>query len=128
MSYIKEKVAYLRGLAEGMNIGDEQQGKLFNAIIAAMDVMADAIEENEAAITEIDECIDDIYDDLDDIDEYLFDDEDDDEEFDEDDFIEMECPSCGETVFFDSEMLSSGEDLICPNCNVVMVPSNEDEN
>lgn len=126
MSYIKEKVAYLRGLAEGMDIGDNQQGKLFNAIIAAMDVMADAVEENEAAITEIDECIDDIYDDLDNIDEYLFDDEDDDE-FDEDDFIEMECPSCGETVFFDSEMMNSGEDLICPNCNVVMVPSNEDE-
>lgn len=127
MSYIKEKVAYLRGLAEGMDIGDNQQGKLFNAIIAAMDVMADAVEENEAAITEIDECIDDIYDDLDNIDEYLFDDEDDDDEFDEDDFIEMECPSCGETVFFDAEMMSSGEDLICPNCNVVMVPSNEDE-
>ena len=33
MGYMKEKVAYLKGLAEGMNIGGEGQGKLLNAMI-----------------------------------------------------------------------------------------------
>ena len=125
MSYIKEKVAYLRGLAEGMEIGGDAQGKLMNAMITAMDAMADAIDENEAAITEIDECIDDIYEEMDYIDEYLFDDDDD--SFDDDDFIEMECPSCGETVYFDADMMESGDDLTCPNCNTVMVPSCEND-
>lgn len=125
MSYIKEKVAYLRGLSEGIGIGDDANGKLMTAIIAAMDAMADAIDENEAAVTEIDECIDDIYEELDNIDECLFDEDDDD--YDDDDFIEMECPSCGETVFFDADMMESGEDLKCPNCSAVMVPSGDEE-
>ena len=124
MSYIKEKVAYLRGLAEGMGIGEDAQGKLLNAMITAMDAMADAIEENEAAVTEIDECIDDIYEELDNIDDCLFEDE---EENNDDDFIEMECPSCGETVFFDADMMDSGDDLKCPNCSTIMVPSFEEE-
>ncbi len=126
MSYIKEKVAYLRGLAEGMEIGGDAQGKLINAMITTMDAMADAIDENEAAISEIDECIDDIYEELDFVDEVLFDDEEDDE-FDDDNFIEMECPSCGETVYFDADMMESGEDMTCPNCNAVMVTAFDDE-
>lgn len=36
MGYMKEKVAYLKGLAEGMNIGGEGQGKLLNAMISTM--------------------------------------------------------------------------------------------
>ena len=80
MGYMKEKVAYLKGLAEGMNIGEEGQGKLLNAMMSTMDEMADAIDENEAAMAEIDECLDDIYDELDNIDEYLSDDADEDED------------------------------------------------
>ena len=124
MGYMKEKVAYLRGLAEGMNIGDEGQGKLLNAIIATMDEMAGAIDENEAAMAEIDEC-------LDDIDDYLegdFDDDDDeDDEFDEDDYVELECPECGEAIYFDEAMLECGEELLCPNCNAVLVPVMEED-
>ena len=85
MGYMKEKVAYLKGLAEGMNIGGEGQGKLLNAMISTMDEMADAIDENEAAMAEIDECLDDIYDELDNIDDYLSDDEDEDEDEEDDD-------------------------------------------
>ena len=115
MGYMKEKVAYLKGLAEGMNIGGEGQGKLLNAMISTMDEMADAIDENEAAMAEIDECLDDIYDELDNIDDYLSDDEDEDEDEEDDDeayededddedgdgLIEYECPHCGTVIFFD---------------------------
>ncbi|MEG1547644.1 MAG: hypothetical protein RR232_02710 [Clostridia bacterium] len=123
MSYIKEKVAYLRGLAEGMEIGGDAQGKLLNAMIAAMDEMADAIDENEVAVMELDECVDDIYDELDDLDDYLSDDDDD---YD-DDFVEVECPHCGETVYYDQNMLEGKDDLICPNCNESVVPGIKEE-
>ena len=116
MGYMKEKVAYLKGLAEGMNIGGEGQGKLLNAMISTMDEMADAIDENEAAMAEIDECLDDIYDELD---------EDGDEE--DDDFVELQCPECGETIYFDEDMLESGEELLCPNCNALLVPTLEED-
>lgn len=122
MGYMKEKVAYIRGLAEGLEIGGDAQGKVLNAMIAAMDEMADAIDENEVAMAEVDECLDDIYDELDSIEECVFDDEDD----DDDDFVEVECPECGETVYFDEDMLESGEELICPNCNATIAPTIED--
>ena len=35
----------------------------------------------------------------------------------EDDFLEVVCPSCGETIYFDEDMLDSEDGLICPNCN-----------
>ena len=107
MSYIKEKVAYLRGLSDGLNIADEAQAKLFAAIIDTMDAIADEVDENESSISELGECVDEIYDDLDDIEDILFDDEDLD-----DDFVEVECPHCGETIYFDQDMLESSDDLI----------------
>ncbi len=116
MSYIKEKVAYLRGLAEGLGVGSDSTGKLISEIIATLDVMADAVDENEAAIMELDECVDDIYEEIDNIDELLYDEEDDD-----DDFVEFECPNCGETAYFDKDMLENSEDLICPACNAPIV-------
>ena len=119
MGYMKEKVAYLRGLAEGMEIGGDNQGKLLKLMIETMDEMAASMDDNELSLQELDECIDDIYEELDTIEDYVFEDEEDDEDedyFDDEDFVEVECPHCGETVYFDQEMLQ-GDDLICPNCN-----------
>lgn len=122
MGYIKEKVAYIKGLAEGMELEkDTKTGKLIVAMIDVMGEMADSIDEHECAIMEIDECVDDIYDELDELDECCFDDGD----F-EDDFVEIECPHCGETVYFDRDMLEDDE-LICPNCNETIVPSLDEE-
>ena len=58
MAYMKEKVAYLRGLAEGMNIGEEGMGKLVNAMIATMDEMAGAIDD---MLDSFDEFSDDLF-------------------------------------------------------------------
>ena len=124
MGYMKEKVAYLRGLAEGMEIGGDNQGKLLKLMIETMDEMAASLDDNELSLQELDECIDDIYEELDTIEDYVFEDEEDDEGedyFDDEDFVEVECPHCGETVYFDQEMLQ-GDDLICPNCNETILP------
>ncbi|OQB23307.1 MAG: hypothetical protein BWY11_01911 [Firmicutes bacterium ADurb.Bin182] len=127
MSYIKEKVSYLRGLADGLPIESEAAEKLYTALIETLDAMADAIDENEEAIDELGECVDEIYEDLDDLEDYLFgdeeDEENDDDESDDDDFVEIECPNCNEVVYFDQEMLESENDLICPNCNQPVMPA-----
>ena len=123
MSYIKERVAYLRGLAEGMELGDNKEGKLLNAIIATLDEMADSIDDNEASIIELDECVDDLYDSVEGLEDCIFDDDEDDDE----DYIEVECPSCGETIYFDHSMLEEDDDLICPNCNASVLPDPGDE-
>lgn len=130
MSCMKEKVAYLHGLADGLEIKDEAVAKLFAAMIETMDAMADTIDENELSLAELDECVDDLYDALDELEDQI-----DlcechcgEDAFDEDDFIEIECPHCGETVYFDEDMLETPNALICPNCNGdVITDLDEDE-
>ncbi len=123
MSYVKEKVSYLRGLSDGLDVQEPALKKLFAAVIDALDALADGVEENEAAIVELDECVDDLYDAFDELEDELCDCCDcdccneDDDCFDEDEFVEVQCPHCGETVFFDEDMLAENKALICPSCN-----------
>ena len=113
MGYISEKVAYLDGLADGLNIQEEKEGKLLRGIIDALGAIAEALEEQEEAMDDINDCIDEIYDELDDCccDECM-------EDYDEEvDFLEVVCPACGETIYFDEDMLDAEDGLICPCCN-----------
>ena len=119
---IMEKVAYLKGLAEGMELDTEKkEGKLLAAIIDVLDDMALEIEDMQEVQLELSEGLDAVSDDLEDVEELLFDDEDDYEDEDEDDFDEDEecyattCPTCEEEIFFDESVLEDGE-VICPNC------------
>ncbi len=140
MSRISEKVAYLDGLMEGMNIKDDKYAKLFTAIVDTLDVIAEEISDHEDILDDLEDSVDEIFENLDEYDEILFDDEDDDdeedndEEFDpedlEDDFYEVVCPNCGETIYFDEDMLDSPDGLICPNCNEPVelhIPAPSDE-
>ena len=117
MSKISEKVAYLDGLMEGLDLEDVKLKKLSAAVIDALDEIAEEISDHEDAIAEIDESLDEVYDAMDDYDEILFGEDDEDEEEEDDDFFEVVCPNCGETVYFDEDMLDNPEGLLCPNCN-----------
>ena len=129
MGYLTEKVAYLKGLADGMKIDDStNEGKLLVNILEVLDELALNLEdlneeviESEARIDELEEFSADLMDELDDCDcdDCDCDDCDCDCEYDEDeedlDFYEVECPNCKEKVYFDEDMLDDDE-LFCPNC------------
>lgn len=120
MSKISEKVAYLDGLMEGLNIREDKYAKVFTAIVDTLDLIAEEMSDHEDTLADHDESIDEIFETLDEYDDFLYGDEDEEEEeddFDEDDFFEIVCPSCGETIYFDQDMLDSPDGLICPNCN-----------
>ena len=127
MSRMGEKVAYLKGLAEGMRLDAESdQGKLLLAMIDAMEAFASEHEDTCAQLDELQQYVEEIDSDVSDLEEALFseDDEDDDDadEDDEDDedgdgMIEYECPHCGTVVFFDEEAFDMEEKHLCPNCH-----------
>lgn len=122
MENVKEKVAYLKGLMEGLELdSSSKEGKLFKAIIETMDEMAEAIEILEENQNELDEYVDTMDQDLARLEDDVYEDEDEDYDYeDEDDgYIEVECPNCHETVYLDEEMFDDDEDdeIICPNCN-----------
>lgn len=153
MGYLVERVAYLRGLAEGMKIDEKtDEGKMISKILDVLEDLStnfedlsDEVLENEARIDELEEFADEISEELDadydcDCDSECgcgcCDDEDDDDEdfFDElsdedlDDlaFYEVICPHCSEKVYFDEDMIED-ENLVCPNCKEEIEIEFEDE-
>ena len=134
MAYLAEQVAYLKGLAEGLKIDDKKdEGKLLIKIIDVLEEMAATVEELDEEALDTSDRLDDIEDCLDDICEDLYDDDDCDCDcdcdcdYDDDlDFYEVECPSCNEKVYFDEDMMND-ETLICPNCSEKIEIEFEDE-
>ena len=120
---ITEKVAYLKGLAEGMELDiDKKEGKLLSAIIDVLEDIALELQDIEDEQAELAEGLDAVSDDLEDVEDVVFEDYDeDDDEYEEDELDEDEdcyattCPTCEETIYFDESVLEDGE-VICPNC------------
>ena len=121
---ITEKVAYLKGLAEGMELDTgKKEGKLLAAIIDVLEDIALELVDMQEAQEELGDGLDAVSDDLEDVEDLLFgeDDEEDEAEYELDDLGEDEdcyattCPTCEETIYFDESVLEDGE-VICPNC------------
>ena len=124
---ITEKVAYLKGLAEGMELDTEKkEGKLLSAIIDVLEDIALELEDIHDETSELADGLDAVSDDLEDVEDVVFGEEDEDEddedsEYYEDDLDEDEdcyattCPTCEETIYFDESILADGE-VVCPNC------------
>ena len=128
---ITEKVSYLKGLAEGLELDPSvKEVKLLNAIIDVLDDIAFEISDTQEVIAELGEQVDMIDEDLDVLEEIVYDEEDDDDdECDCDDcdcddcdcdccdgdLYEVVCPACGDSIYLDEEMVEEGE-IDCPGC------------
>ena len=114
---ISEKVAYLKGLAEGLDLDTtkSKEGKLISVMIGILEELAMSVEDLEENALNLGEEIDVLSDDLSDVEEVVFDEEDDDLEDYDDDWFEVECPTCGADIMVDDEALTDGE-VECPSC------------
>ena len=113
---ISEKVAYLKGLMEGMNLNaDSNEGKLFLAIADVLDEIALEVEDLTDEVMELGDVEDIVYDDEDEDD---YEDEEDDED-DEEECYATTCPECEEEIFFDDSVLEDGK-VECPNCGATL--------
>ena len=114
---ISEKVAYLKGLAEGLNLDTEKakEGKLISVMISILEEVGLSIEDLEENALALGEEIDVLSDDLADVESVVFDEDENDEEDYDDDWFEVECPTCEEPLIIDDEALAEGF-IQCPNC------------
>lgn len=130
MKYLYEEVAYLKGLAEGLEISEEtKEGKIINKIVDVLESFADAIVELEEEQIELIDYVESIDEDLSDIEDDIYEEEDEEDEDDDEEYnyIEMECPNCNDFVEIDEELLYNEDiDIVCPNCQAVIL-SSEDE-
>ena len=113
---ISEKVAYLKGLMEGMNLNaDSNEGKLFLAIADVLDEIALEVEDLTDEVMELGDGLDVISDDLGDVEDIVYDEDEDDEE----ECYATPCPECEEEIFFDDSVLEDGK-VECPNCGATL--------
>ena len=125
-----EKVAYLKGLAEGFGTDPAtREGKLLATVIDILEDLALDLEDVMDSVEELEEGLDAVSDDLEDVEDIVFDEfddededdlddlDDDDELLDADDLVlyEAQCPTCGEFVTFEESVLEQGG-IACPSC------------
>ena len=114
---ISQKVAYLKGLAEGLALDTEtKEGKLIAAIIDVLDEMSIRFEDIDDNLVDLEDGLDAGSDTLTAEEEALDEMDEDDEALDDDaKNFETTCPVCQEEIVFDEDTLDSGE-IRCPNC------------
>lgn len=125
MGFIKEKVSYLKGLAEGMDINEgSKEGKMLLAMINVMDEMALFVEDIEEAQNEMGEHVIEIDEDLETVENAIFGKEGrkycncgcdcDCEES----LHDVECPHCNEKFELEEDMIDDDNNFIeCPHCH-----------
>lgn len=121
---ISEKAAYLKGLADGLDLpNDTKEGKVIAEMLTLIGDMADKIEALDAETRELREYIEEVDEDLGAVEELIYGDDDSEDDEDEDDdcededdsgYYELVCPSCGENVCFDDSL--DPDELVCPAC------------
>ena len=93
---VSEKVAYLKGLADGLGIKDStNEGKLMLAVIDVLEAMADDIEAVDAHAKDLSDSISDISEDMEYLEDLCIGDmDDDDEDYDEIDDDDDDADVC----------------------------------
>ncbi len=118
-----EKVAYLKGLMEGMKVDENSDnGKLFALMADILDELSNNVADLEDYVAELTEQVDAVDEDLNTLEEDFY------EEWDEDEcdcdccdcdcdgeFYDVTCPSCGEDFEVDEDTLLDGG-VECPGC------------
>ena len=113
MGNIKERVAYLQGLTQGLNVSSSTaEGKVLINIIDVLDDMAEEFNNIQLVQEDLGNFVESIDEDLTDLEEEIY------EDVDDEHFVEVQCPSCHETVSFASDLLEEDDDVevSCPHC------------
>lgn len=112
---ITEKVAYIKGLLEGLALDESKpEVKVIKAIVEALDDIALTAADTEERVETLEGYCDELDDDLAVLEDEVYGDVDDDDLDDDEDVICVECPNCGEEVCLDDSM--DFEKIKCPSC------------
>ncbi len=130
---LMEKVAYLKGLMDGLELDTTtKEGKILVAIADVLKEMSDTIYDISDEVTETVELVEAIDEDLAELEEDFYDDDcdcdcddcdcdcccdEDDEDYDDEDedMYECTCPTCGDTICLCQSIIDDGS-IDCPNC------------
>lgn len=152
MSNLTDRVSYLKGLAEGLNLPASNEGKLIDKMLELLSDMAAELDELQEDHNDLSDYVESIDNDLSELEDIFYDeddecdcgcchdddeedecgcghhhchchdDEDDDDDDDEDDLVEYTCPHCGGEMTFEVDSFDFDEDYLCPACHQPLFP------
>ena len=111
-----EKVAYIRGLAEGLELDDsKKEVKVLNAIIDLLDDLSMSLADLEDGYSDMADQLDAVDEDLGSLEDDFYGDDEDDEDDEDTCYYEVTCPNCHETICLSEDIIEDGQ-MDCPNC------------
>ncbi len=141
---LTEKMSYLQGLIDGLDIDDStKEGKALLAMTEVMNELVLYVEDLQSQVDELTELCDILDEDLGSVEEDIYDfdddcdcdccgddcdccdDEDEDFDFDDDELYEVTCPTCGDSILLDESIIDEGS-MNCPNCDELLEFDYED--
>ena len=128
---ISEKVAYIRGLYDGLGLdgGKSGEARILSEVLDVLGQVGSRMDGMDAATDRLFEELDELRDSVADLESAVFDEDDGDFEDGGDtdeDFFEIPCPTCGEDLVVDDEALAAGV-VDCPACGGKFALSFEDK-
>ena len=122
---ISEKVAYIRGLYDGLGLDVEKSGeaRILSEVLDVLRQIGGQMDGAAASMDRLFDELDDLRDSVADLENAVFDGDDADTD---EDFFEIPCPTCGEDLTVDDEALAAGV-VDCPHCGGRFALSFEDE-
>ena len=111
-----EKVAYIRGLAEGLELDDsKKEVKVLNAIIDLLDDLAMSLADLEDGYSDMADQLDAVDEDLGSLEDDFYGDDEDDEDDEDTCYYEVTCPNCHETICLSEDIIADRQ-MHSPNC------------
>ena len=120
---VSEKVAYIRGLYDGLGLDGEKSGeaRILSELLDVLREVGLQLDDMDAVMDRFDGELDTLEDSVADLENAVFDNEgEDDADFEEcgdtnEDFFRIPCPSCGKDLVVDDDALAAGV-VDCPAC------------
>lgn len=118
---ITEKAAYIKGLVDGLELDpNDKQTKVIKALVDLVNEMAEEVSELEQCYDDVCDQIDALDEDLAGVEDLIYDEEEDGCDVcgmcgDDDAAYEVTCPTCNTTIGLTEDDLNDGG-MTCPNC------------
>jgi len=121
MSDLRSRVAYLHGLAEGLDVNESSvEGRVLMGVLDVLGELAESVEALAESHDELADYVEEMDDDLSDVEEQIYDGT-------EDGTIEIACcPECGEAVSAAAgDRDEAAVEVTCPVCGASLIAGDE---
>lgn len=127
-SQLRRDLAFIQGLMEGNGELENRPEKgILKRLVSVLDEMAAENEQLRLRLSELEEYVEAVDEDLNELELMVYDEDEPDEE--DIGYWEVECPQCHQQVLVGDDLLDDEQvtDIVCPQCDTVLLTDEEED-